>query len=212
MKYIRTKDGRIHEIEDGILKNGGDVSIHDVFGGSDVVERLFDRIEARKPWPNCKCNCDCATMEIKDYLNGDRRIDALRFEGYTVYGVTDNWGTIHYVAKLNEKGEWELLSEKRTQQKLSKRLIEKAAKAYGEHYNGYVDLYSELALNKAEAAVFKPYTENYKDLDDKVGVLDLLLKASFIHNGRKEASLDFVCKALELLGYEIEEDEKEESK
>ena len=118
MRYIRTKDGKIYDIKahayTWITPRGIGLSVcanFDIFILNSLIEKKSDNLDEL---------CDCyledgeniPTIIAKDMCDGLRKEKALK-EGNTLYACIikrDEKGThIEPFAKLNEKGELELL-------------------------------------------------------------------------------------------------------
>ena len=114
MKYIRTNDGAIHEVaketekfvyvfantSEGDCYGDAGYSKEEILKQADDIEELFDYIV-------CVRNCDdkhftyVDKMFVSWWMMHDR--------DYEIYGtIWTKWG-LKYVAKLNGKGEWDLL-------------------------------------------------------------------------------------------------------
>ena len=92
--------------------------------------------------------------------------------------------------------------------KLNKRLIKKAVIAHRRYNNGPGG-YEELIAYESALADVVSSIKNERSYRRAYDTLIALLDASCSSRRYRKASLDFVCKALELLGYEIVEKENE---
>ena len=104
MKYIRTKDGKIWSFSNpnnNFLYEGSDTKngkwlheIGEVFIEADTIEELCD---------------ECG--DEKQIDDGDKweRAKRLALKGHYCYGAIWTDKGLIYVAKMNEKGEWELV-------------------------------------------------------------------------------------------------------
>lgn len=91
MKYVRTKNN-IYEICPTLV-----LWPSSIVKQSDDIEELF----------NCFVDHDC---EYDTFLVTN---DSMCRHNHEIYGaIWTKWG-LKYVAKMNDKGEWELLEEKR---------------------------------------------------------------------------------------------------
>ena len=110
-KYIRTKDGRIAEIKDNMFVKQSDVlrlvykdkPYICVLNGDDEIIKQADNIEEL-----CEefvmVNNSCFTKpQIIDFIDLDM------YKGETIYGATWCDEGLIYVAKINDKGELELI-------------------------------------------------------------------------------------------------------
>ena len=113
MKYIRTKDGKIYEVVD----NNGTWTTNQI--SKDIVEKALngnkyfkDDIQIIKQADTIEELCD-EFVAKKDY---GKPFVIKRFEihsnlqfGFTIYGAIWVGADLHSVAKMNNKGEFELL-------------------------------------------------------------------------------------------------------
>lgn len=102
MKYIRTKDGRIGrrcgttEVSiKGIFYSIGKV---DIIKQADTIEELCDEFVVVDEENNHYVN----ELQVLHYI-------CRKQKNYTIYGAIWTDKGLIYVAKLNDKGEWELL-------------------------------------------------------------------------------------------------------
>ena len=120
MKYIRTKDGRIVKVGEGtdIDYELGTLEVHNKAG----IVATYEPIEVLRETDNVEELCDCF-VKIKrkgnckpyilkfDYKDlPTLKEQAIKYKDSPVYGAIhiENKGLI-YVAKMNDKGELELL-------------------------------------------------------------------------------------------------------
>ena len=119
MKYIRTKDGKIIKV--AILKEeyekdyeNSNVSYEewyaclcfslDIAQQANTIEELCDEFVAFKN------NEDYGILSAKDYLASSRwEMEDSAKNGYQIYGAIWTDKGLIYVAKMNDKGELELL-------------------------------------------------------------------------------------------------------
>lgn len=113
MKYVRTKDGRITTIKDEWMDNpglwvlGGKENILKI---SDTIEELCDEIIGILN-KNIECERYETSLRIGDKLWFDDLEDAEYNKKYCseIYGAIWTSKGLIYVAKMNEKGELELI-------------------------------------------------------------------------------------------------------
>ena len=104
MKYIRTKDGRIFQyggrektLYGDIISISGEHFRYDcVLKEADTIEELCDEFV-------------CASSFCCSLLNAQERQDLTRFRKSNLFGAIWTDKGLIYVAKMNEKGELELL-------------------------------------------------------------------------------------------------------
>lgn len=111
MKYVRTKDGRIYQIYDKVFEYKGDkryqlvdsrfeISLNDIVKQADTIEELCDEFVIADVEHKCWERVFKPALEsvLKDYE-----------KPYEIYGAIWTDKGLIYVAKLNDKGELELL-------------------------------------------------------------------------------------------------------
>lgn len=100
MKYIRTKDGRV--IDNEIMCIG--FAKDNILKQADTIEELCDEFVVVGIFDN-QIGCCCFTFseakELKDYAELPQE--------QIIYGAIWTEKGLIYVAKMNDKGEWELL-------------------------------------------------------------------------------------------------------
>ena len=130
MKYIRTCEGKIINVEDTIKRFKNNQHLSDIecdivkaiitedtdsdgykrraIKEADTIEELLNEIVAFKEKENG--NYDWGILSAKDYQAGLKyEIDEYVSKGYSAYGAIWTEKGLIYVAKMNEKGEWELV-------------------------------------------------------------------------------------------------------
>lgn len=115
MKYIRTETGVIRVIEEYedkyVVYNhvGNLITVPKdwVIKATNDIEELCDEIVAFKRKAD---GYDWSILNAKDYTCGFKHeMDECHADGYSVYGAIWTENGLTYVAKMDEKGEWELL-------------------------------------------------------------------------------------------------------
>ena len=115
MRYIRTKDGIYDETEHRHTIKNGKVSIMGIFyefKQADTIEELCDEFVIIRRDDNtfalAKYYPDDKTFYVKT-ADEEVSLSGCLMYGYEIYGaIWTEWG-LKYVAKMNEKGELELL-------------------------------------------------------------------------------------------------------
>ena len=120
MKYIRTKDGHVFEAEkdlwlygrsrvEAVIDMQGNVidvtSQDNILKEADTIEELCDAfVKKSKEQGN-----DYFVIDTDANIVFDRKYRKTDLTNYNHYGAIFTEQGLIYVAKINEKGEWELL-------------------------------------------------------------------------------------------------------
>jgi hypothetical protein len=100
MKYIRTKEKIYENILDDVLPNLEKIECQDILKQADTIEELCD----------CFVYGKCDYMELEEAQQEKEFYEEnLQQDGQSIYGAIWTDIGLIYVAKMNEKGELELL-------------------------------------------------------------------------------------------------------
>jgi len=111
MKYIRTKDGRIISEDDIPNYYGGLVSVVGLdldYREADNIEELLDELVYVQPNHTPNVMYEDLSKLLKDDSWGKKIRNDIKND-YQYFGAIWTAKGLIYVAKLNEKGEWELI-------------------------------------------------------------------------------------------------------